>query len=76
MLLTNRCGLIATDGVLRGVTYFVVSEEPEPRGLVVFVVGDVQVVRPGLQDGVLAPGLGFGFGFDRLAGVQGGLRTI
>lgn len=57
-------------------TYFVVPKQPESGGLVVFVVGDVQVVRPGLEDGVLTPGLSFGFGVHHLAGVQGGLHAI
>lgn len=57
-------------------TYFVIPKQPESGGLVVFVVGDVQVIRPGLEDGVLVPGISFGFGFNHLAGVKGGLHTI
>lgn len=56
-------------------TYFVISEEPESRGLVVFIVRDAQVVRSRLQNGVLVPRrLRFGFTFRHLAGVQGCLH--
>lgn len=56
-------------------TYFVISKEPESRGLVVFIVRDAQVVRSRLQNGVLVPRrLRFGFTFRHLAGVQGCLH--
>lgn len=54
-------------------TYFVISEQPEPRGLVVFIICDVEVVCPGLENGVLTPTLCFGFSFYHFTGVQGGL---
>lgn len=52
-------------------TYFIVAEEPEPRRLVVFIVGDVQVVGSGLEDGILTAQVCFGF--HHFTGVQGGL---
>lgn len=55
-------------------TYFIISEEPESRGLVVFIVGDAQVVRSRLQNGIFIPTLSFGFTFYHLAGVQGCLH--
>ena len=40
-------------------SYLIVAGEPEARGLVVFVVGDVKVVGPGLQDPHLPTGPSF-----------------
>lgn len=51
-------------------TDFIVSEEPQSRGLVVFIVRYAQVVRSRLQNGILIPTLRFGFIFYHLAGVQ------
>lgn len=59
----------------RSTTYFIISKEPESRRLVVFVVGDVEVVGSGLEDGILTAGFYFGFGFHHLAGVQRGLEA-
>lgn len=50
-------------------TYFIISEQPESRGLVVFIVRDAQVVRSRLQNGIFIPTLHFGFIFYHLAGV-------
>lgn len=56
-------------------TYFIISKEPEPGGLVVFIVRDAQVVCSRLQNGVFVPTLHFGFIFYHLTGVQGCLHT-
>lgn len=50
-------------------TYFIISKQPESRGLVVFIVRDAQVVRSRLQNGIFIPTLHFGFIFYHLAGV-------
>lgn len=54
--------------------YFVIPKQPESRGLVVFVVCDVQVVCSRLKNEVLTSTLGFDFGFHHLTGVKGCLE--
>ena len=56
-------------------TYFIISKQPESRGLVVFIVCDVQVICSSLKDVVFIPRVCFGFCFHHFAGVQGRLQT-
>lgn len=52
-------------------TYLIISKQPESRGLVVFIIRDVQVICSGLKDGILTPWLCFDFSFYHFTGVQG-----
>lgn len=54
-------------------TYFIISKQPESRGLVVFIICDVQVICSSLKDGIFTTRLCFGFGFNHFTGIQGRL---
>lgn len=56
------------------VQYLIISKQPESRGLVVFIICNIQVICSCLKNGIFTPRLGFGFSFYHFTGVQGCLK--